>query len=79
MNYRLLYFASLADTAGCGEEFMESAASNPQALYRELQRRHGFGFDPARLRVAVNGKLVDWNQKLSDADEIVFLPPVSGG
>ena len=32
-----------------------------------------------RLRVAVNGALADWRHALRDGDEVVFLPPVSGG
>lgn len=79
MKYRLLYFASLADAAGCSEEAVVSDAGDPQALYAQLRERHGFRFDPARLRVAVNGALADWRHALSDGDEVVFLPPVSGG
>ena len=79
MRIRLLYFASLADCAGCASEDVESAAVHPSALYAEVGKRHGFAMDATRLRVAVNGKLVDWLQPLADGDEVVFLPPVSGG
>lgn len=79
MNYRLRYFASLADAAGCGEESVSSAAQTPRALYPELATRHGFRMAIDRLRVAVNGSLVDWEYALADNDEIAFLPPVSGG
>lgn len=79
MRYRLLYFASLADAAGRTEEAVVSDAGDPHALYAQLRERYGFRFDTARLRVAVNGALADWRQSLSDGDEVVFLPPVSGG
>jgi len=29
--------------------------------------------------VAVNGAFTDWNHRLVDNDEVVFVPPVSGG
>lgn len=79
MNYRLLYFASLADRAGCTEEARSSTARTPCELYAEAASSHGFAFERERLRVAVNGAFVDWDHRLSDHDEVVFLPPVSGG
>lgn len=79
MNYRLLYFASLRDAAGCSEETVASTAGDARALYAELAARHGFTFTPERLRVAVNGAFTGWDHALADHDEVVFLPPVSGG
>lgn len=79
MNYRLLYFASLADRAGRAEETRRSASTTPRALYAEVASTHGFAFAQERLRVAVNGALVEWDHALADDDEVVFLPPVSGG
>ncbi|HEX7370140.1 MAG TPA: MoaD/ThiS family protein [Rhodanobacteraceae bacterium] len=79
MKYRLLYFASLCDAAGRSAETVDSDAPDVPALYAELAARHGFTFTSDRLRVAINGVLTDWNQQLADNDEVVFLPPVSGG
>lgn len=79
MTYRLLYFASLADRAGRAEETRDSAARTPRELYAEVAAAYGFGFAVERLRVAVNGAFVDWGHALGDRDEVVFLPPVSGG
>jgi sulfur-carrier protein len=79
MNYRLLYFASLRDRTGCDAETLDSAAADPRALYAEVARRHGLVIAMERLRVAVNGEFAGWDRPLADNDEIVFLPPVSGG
>lgn len=79
MTFRLLYFASLADAAGCSGEAVTSDARDVHGLYAELAARHGFAFAPERLRVAVNGAFTDWDHVLADNDEVVFLPPVSGG
>jgi molybdopterin converting factor subunit 1 len=79
MNYRLLYFASLRDRTGCAGETLASTALDPQALYREVAQRHGLALATERLRVAVNGEFAAWDTPLRDNDEIVFLPPVSGG
>ena len=79
MRIRLLYFASLADRAGRAQETIETDATAPRDLYAEVAKAHGFSFAPERLRVAVNGALASWDGALGDGDEVVFLPPVSGG
>lgn len=79
MNYRLRWFASLADRVGRAEESVSSDTSALPELYAELSARHGFRLAPERVRVAVNGAFVDWGHVLADGDEIVFMPPVSGG
>jgi len=79
MKFHLRYFASLGDAAGMAEEVLESAATAPRALYAEVAARHGFRLAIEKLRVAVNGAFAAWDQPLHDGDEVVFLPPVSGG
>ena len=79
MKVKLLYFASLADRAGCSEETRETAATHLRDLYAEVAHAHAFAFAPERLRVAVNGALAGWERALADGDDVVFLPPVSGG
>ena len=79
MNYRVLYFASLRDRAGMDSEQVNSLALDARGLYTELRARHGFTMDEDRLRVAINGAFAPWEQHLHEGDEVVFLPPVSGG
>lgn len=79
MNYRVLYFASLRDRAGMDAEQVQSLATDARGLYTELRARHGFALAEDRLRVAINGNFAAWNQHLHEGDEVVFIPPVSGG
>jgi len=79
VNYRVLYFASLRDRAGMDAEQVNSLAVDARALYSELCARHGFTMSEDRLRVAINGEFAAWERHLHDGDEVVFLPPVSGG
>jgi sulfur-carrier protein len=79
MKLRLLYFASLRDQAGRDGEEIETTAATATDVYRQARDRHGFALAEDRLRVAINGQFADWKQALADGDEIVFLPPVSGG
>ena len=79
MKVHLLYFASLADRAGRAEETRDTTAADAAELYGEVSRAHAFALARERVRVAVNGALSSWEQPLADGDEVVFLPPVSGG
>jgi molybdopterin synthase sulfur carrier subunit len=79
MNFRVLYFASLRDRAGMDAEQVNSLATDARGLYTELRVRHAFTLDEKRLRVAINGAFAPWEQHLREGDEVVFLPPVSGG
>jgi molybdopterin synthase sulfur carrier subunit len=79
VNYRVLYFAALRDRAGIDAEQVESRAGDARGLYAELCARHGFVMAEERLRVAINGAFAPWERPLRDGDEVVFIPPVSGG
>ena len=75
----VLYFASLRDASGVASERVESEATDLQALYSELQSRHGFALPANRLRVAADGEFARWSDALREDCEIAFIPPVSGG
>lgn len=79
MKYRILYFASLRDAAGCDAEEADSTQTDPRLLYAELRSRHGFTIRQESLRLAVNGSFAPWHHVLANGDEVAFLPPVSGG
>lgn len=78
MRLHLRYFASLRDAAGVESEAVEHVG-DAAALYEDRARCHGFRLPRDRVRLAVNGAVVAWSQALQDGDEVVFLPPVSGG
>lgn len=78
MKVRVRYFASLRDAAGIDGEDVD-AGGGLRALYAGLAARHGFRLPPERLRVAINGDFVAWDAIPTDGDEVVFIPPVSGG
>ncbi len=79
MRLKLRYFASLRDTAGTDVEEIDSAHADAIEVFESAARRHGFLLPRSRLRLAVNGQIVDWSVPLQSGDELVFLPPVSGG
>jgi molybdopterin synthase sulfur carrier subunit len=79
MRLRVRYFASLRDAADRDEETVDVDAGDLASLYDGLRSCHRFALARDRIRVAVNGELVPWQHAVKDGDEVVFIPPVSGG
>ena len=81
MKVRIKFFAILRERAGMGELSREiSDGSTVADLWRQLQGDYPRLDVPGiRLLYAVNQNYVDLDHKLSDNDEVVFVPPVSGG
>jgi molybdopterin converting factor subunit 1 len=79
MQLKLQYYALMREQAGRSEEWLETSAATPAALYGELITRYGFTLTREQLKVAVNSEFTDWSRPLSAGDAVVFIPPVAGG
>jgi len=79
MTIQIFYFAILQDQRGLAEEKLELEPSTVRELYKFLEETHGFTLGIQALRVSVNQQFVAWDTELADQDEVVFIPPVSGG
>jgi molybdopterin synthase sulfur carrier subunit len=81
MKVRVKFFAILRERAGISEVEKEIAAGSTVAdLWRLLQKDYPKLDVPGiRMLYAVNRDYVNVDQKLKDQDEVVFVPPVSGG
>jgi molybdopterin converting factor small subunit len=55
------------------------AAGVAVAIYAQEDQRYRFGIEASIVRAAVNGRYIPWDAPLTDGDEVVFIPPVSGG
>lgn len=75
----VLYFASLRQAAGVERESVQTSATDLAGLYAELKRRHGFAWDTAHLRVALDGAFARWDDAPAEGAQVAFIPPVSGG
>lgn len=73
------YFASLREKAGVSSETLQTEAGTARDLYQELRQRYGFHLEEKHLKVSLNREYRDFESKLSEGDELVFIPPVSGG
>jgi molybdopterin converting factor subunit 1 len=81
MKVRVKFFAILRERAGTGELLKEVPDGATVAdLWRQLQGDYPKLDVPGiRLLYAVNQNYVGVDHKLSNNDEVVFVPPVSGG
>lgn len=74
-------FARLREQTGTGmiELDLEPGATARSAYAALRARFPALEVDQSRLRVARNQGFCEWDQALSDGDELAFIPPVSGG
>ena len=81
MKIRIKFFAILRERAGLSEVSKELADGATVAdLWRQLQKDYPKLDVPGlRLLYAVNQNYVGLDHALRDNDEVVFIPPVSGG
>ena len=81
MSVDVRLFAALRDAAGTAATSVE--ARTVGEMVRELEQRYGEPFTArlARSRVIVNTRQVppDSDLELTEDDEVVLLPPFSGG
>lgn len=73
------YFASLKEKAGLSSEALSTSAATARDLYRELKERYAFPLDEHHLKVSINREYKPFTTVIAAGDEVVFIPPVSGG
>lgn len=79
IRVHLRYFASFAEAAGRDSETLTIESSDGATLFATLSARYGFRMPMTRVRLAINDAFVDWATPLNEGDQVVFIPPVSGG
>lgn len=78
IKVKMLFFGSLAESMGQRE--IEVALLQGSSARDLIDRFRLTTMLESGLRVAINGVIgADLDESLSDASEIAFLPPVSGG
>ncbi len=79
MQISLRYFASIREALGRREEVLEvPAGTTVEAVWQQLVARAP-QLRSQRYRPAVNQEYVTPATVLAEGDELVFIPPVSGG
>ena len=83
MTLDILYFAWLRERVGQPRETVTTDAATVRDLIAELtatSEGHAAAFsDMASLRCAVDQQLADLDSPITDAREVAFFPPMTGG
>jgi molybdopterin synthase sulfur carrier subunit len=79
----LIYFSWIRERIGKSSERVETRASTVIELIEELKKRdvrYSEVFsDLASFRVAINQELTNFDASITEAKEIAFFPPMTGG
>ena len=81
MRVRVRFFAALRETAGVPEVQLELPAGSTaeEAWDRLAADVPALAARRASLAASVNRRYASFDTPLEDGDEVVFIPPVSGG
>lgn len=81
MKVKIKFFAILRERAGAGEITKEIGEGSTVRELWEILKRDYPKLAPVEMRLlyAVNQNYVNGDHVLKERDEIVFVPPVSGG
>ena len=77
---KILYFASLKENLNTSDEVL--AFKSPvkiSTIKRELILKYGEHHFPKNILCAVNHEIATEDTLVNEADEVAFLPPVTGG
>ena len=81
MTVRTLFFSVLRDAVGDAEQSVSlpDGATGTDLFDALAEENAEFQRYRSVVRLAVNQRYVPFETQLADGDEVVFIPPVSGG
>jgi len=77
MVVRVKYFASLRETIGRNDDELKiTSTTTVKDVWEQATQNMQ---TPMQVLVAVNQEYANFDQEVSDGDEVAFFPPVTGG
>ena len=77
MSIKVRYFASLKESLGRSEDFLD--CKNIESVFDVWQLANQNQIMPENILAAVNMEYVSFDSPVIDGDEVAFFPPVTGG
>ena len=79
MKIKILYFASLQESANKANEEIQTDCKTAKELYSELKDKYNFELEIDDMKVAINEAYTDFDSDIKEGDIIAFIPPIAGG
>lgn len=76
---RVDYYALFKACSRKSSEALVLPDPDPSRLYDMLRERYRFPLHRSLVQLAVNDAFAPWDRPLEAGDNVVFVPPVSGG
>lgn len=80
MEIQITYFALMKEKSGRAQETLNLPEnSTALSVYELITKKYGIHVPLDAMRVAINDEFADLSATLKSGDNVVFIPPVSGG
>ena len=77
---KILYFASLKENLNTSDEDLDfKSPVKISTIKKELIQKYGEHHFPKNILCSVNQEIASEDTLVNEADEVAFLPPVTGG
>ena len=79
LKIQVIYFAKIRELTGLTREtFIIKKGSTPSNVLGLIEEKHSIDLG-MNFKIAINDEFSDWDFELRNGDNLVFIPPVTGG
>lgn len=80
MKVNIIYYGYFREITGKCKEFGDFDVKNLKELFYQLNKKYNFELNIDEVLISVNGIYQNYGDyELNENDEVIILPPMSGG